>query len=230
MIIRLTDNCLPTFLDQCEWIDAQEGFVCYPWEVTPREYLQFASADLAEGQQRSRINAIGNAKRAIHSHVDFLLHNCGRCLRQANFPTKLQTLQKLGVVAPSLLNKYNRLRNLMEHEYVCPTQEQASEVVDVATLFIEATRSYTRPLPSSMLLRTRDGKQVCKIECNWDERLLVIMADPVPADSCGACVIMADTKLDLWTQWVSKIMQFLQDSSDPYVKCENESSFAPSRS
>src|SRR4051812_42284625 len=83
------------------------GLGCYPWDITPRQYLQFAAEELTAITSRSLINAIGHAKRAIHAHVDFLLYNCGRCQRDCNFPKKLQLLQDLGIIAPTLLNKYN---------------------------------------------------------------------------------------------------------------------------
>src|SRR6266481_3644076 len=104
-------------LDGMELAALDPGSACYPWEITPRDYLRFARDEIQSVNVRSLINAIGHAKRAIHAHVDFLLHNCGRCLTDTNFPAKLSLLKDLGIVAPEMLTKYNRLRNLLEHEY-----------------------------------------------------------------------------------------------------------------
>jgi hypothetical protein len=210
----------PSVLDGLVLQDMEAGYGCYPWEITPRQYLEYARQELEAITPRSLINAIGHAKRAIHAHVDFLLHNCGRCLRDTNFPDKLRLLKDLGIIAPNLLTKYNKLRNLLEHEYVSPSEGDALELMDVAELFLEATRCYTKPLPSGIaLVGPGDANHVCVITCMWDQPRIVV----TNVNSCGQWDGTWDISKDdgnAWMAWVSRILRLMQDADDPYVRCQ----------
>jgi hypothetical protein len=46
-------------------------------------------------------------------------------------------------VAPRILNKIVRLRNMLEHEFHLPKKTEVEDAVDVATLFLEALKPYT---------------------------------------------------------------------------------------
>ncbi len=211
----------PESLQEFRVSELVPGESCYPWDTTPLEYLDFCEEELRENSVRTRINAVAHAKRAIHSHIDFLLHNCGRCLREADFPTKLDLLRRLGIVAPGILAKYNRLRNLIEHEYEAPTYDQAREVVDVAQLFLEATRCYTRPLPRFVVLLANSGSSACTIQCGWDEGEISIVASGTDWPVSGASIIDAKHDAELWIRWVAWILKLMQDSEDPYAHCED---------
>jgi hypothetical protein len=56
-----------------------------PKGIEPREYIQYAKADLISKDTCGAINAIGNAKRAVHLLIDSLLEISGLAL---NFLTK----------------------------------------------------------------------------------------------------------------------------------------------
>ena len=211
----------PTFLDGLTLVHHDPGFTCYPWDVTPTEYLAFAREELRHEDPRSCINVISHAKRAIHAQVDFLLYNCGRCLRSAAFPVKLELLELLGIVAPSILGKYNRLRNLMEHEYVTPSHEQAEDVADIAELFLKATLWYGRPLPTNLTFLPPDERGACTIECDWDERQIVVVSSIEGISQFGVCSIDAEGDPDLWMAWVAKILRLMQEKEDPYTKCKD---------
>ena len=75
----------PSLITELLLTSRTPGRGCYPWDVTPREYIEFSQAEMEQPNQRSVINAFCHAKRAIHGHVDFLLHNCERCLRNDSF-------------------------------------------------------------------------------------------------------------------------------------------------
>ena len=72
---------------------------------------------------RSPINAVANAKRAIHLCIDaFLRIYClGKWASRKPFPVVLGLLSDLGAFPTRLVHSLNRRRNLIEHEY-----EQAS--------------------------------------------------------------------------------------------------------
>ena len=51
-------------------------------------------------------------------------------------------IARCGFAAPRILKRVNDARNLLEHEYVHPTPETTEEALDIATLFVNATRRH----------------------------------------------------------------------------------------
>ena len=111
----------------------------YVTPVTPPDYLRYAEADLSTGGNHGLVNALSNAKRAIDCQVTNTLQGFGLSVPK-QFPTKLEKIAALGLVAPRIVKKIVRLRNLLEHEFHSPQLAEVEDAVDVATLFIEATR------------------------------------------------------------------------------------------
>jgi hypothetical protein len=111
-------------------------------EVTAEQYLQFAARDLEDESERGAVNGIGNAKRALHQAVDALLHAYGLLVRnrRASFPQKLELINEAGLFSLAILNTLNLERNAVEHEYRVPTHPRVQEVIDVARLWLLATR------------------------------------------------------------------------------------------
>ncbi len=107
--------------------------------VTPQEYLRFAEADLSVGGSHGHVNALSNAKRAIDCQVTNILQGFGLSIPK-QFPAKLEKISALGLVAPRIVKKIVRLRNLLEHEFHDPNASEVEDAVDVASLFLEATR------------------------------------------------------------------------------------------
>lgn len=115
------------------------GQMKYVTPIRPSEYLEFANTDLGQGTLHGLVNALSNAKRAIDCQVTCILQGLGLS-KAGNFPTKVAQLQKLSLLAPRIVTKVVRVRNLLEHEFQKPTQTEAEDAIDVATLFIEASR------------------------------------------------------------------------------------------
>jgi hypothetical protein len=116
-----------------------------PWELSAREYLAFADVNRASGAGRQAlVDALSNAKRALHCQVDSVLYALGLhgALGSSPFPKKLEVLGEIGVVTREALRRVNTSRNMMEHEYVVPTENEVGLFVDVVALFIEATSRY----------------------------------------------------------------------------------------
>lgn len=111
----------------------------YITPVSPHEYLRYAELDLLTGGNHGIVNALSNAKRAIDCQVTNILQGFGLVIPK-QFPTKLEKVAALGLVAPRIVRKIVRLRNLLEHEFNSPQLAEVEDAVDVATLFIEATR------------------------------------------------------------------------------------------
>lgn len=111
----------------------------YTTPVTPAEYLRYAETDLNTGGRHGMVNALSNAKRAIDCQVTNILQGFGLSIPK-QFPAKLEKIAVLGLVAPRIVKKIVRLRNLLEHEFYNPQLAEVEDAVDVATLFLEATR------------------------------------------------------------------------------------------
>ena len=111
----------------------------YSTSVEPDEYLKFAEMDLLSNSDHGLINALSNAKRAIDCQIANIFYALGLRLPKY-FPDKLEKIKALGFVAPRIITKVIRFRNLLEHEFHRPTQNEVEDAVDLAILFIEATR------------------------------------------------------------------------------------------
>ena len=83
-------------------------------EVGAGEYLSFARSDFSQGSTHGLINALGNAKRALHLMIDTLLQNYGmlRHNKVVNFPEKLELLDQAGLIA---FNVFRRLNGLVKY-------------------------------------------------------------------------------------------------------------------
>ena len=127
-------------------------------DVSAEEYLDFARNDLSRGGRAGLVNALGNAKRCFHCHVDRLLFRF--CLLKAanslNFPQKTELLRELKIVSGTLLRVFNRERNAMEHDYVAPTTEIAEGSVDLCELLLLATERYLCEVPMNMRVVLKD--------------------------------------------------------------------------
>ena len=136
------------------------------FEICAEDFLEFAKKDFKGQDLRSRVNALGNVKRAIECRIDTLLYNY--CLHKKsekegwNFPRKIEVLRELGIVAPDVLKKTNKKRNELEHQYVKPAKEDVDDAIGVAELFLSATDEraiidYTAPNDFRIELKHKEG-------------------------------------------------------------------------
>ena len=104
----------------------------------PCEFITFAKEDISGRDQRAAINAIGNAKRAVHMICEKLLY--ALCLEhihsRSRFPQKLETLEKLELFPIGILRTLNAERNRIEHNYSSANLEQIKAFVEIAELFV----------------------------------------------------------------------------------------------
>ncbi len=125
----------------CMYEDVEVRF-----DVTPHDYLEFAEEDLKGSDRRNLINALSNAKRALDCQIESLLYVY--CLKtytdkkKMGIPNKIEMLNRLGIIAPRILNKINKIRNTMEHDFYCPDVDEVQDFVDVILLFISYTDKY----------------------------------------------------------------------------------------
>ena len=118
-----------------------------PMDITPDEFLRFARLDLSEGSRRGLSNSLSNAKRGIDGQVERILESLQITRNGQSFPAKVALLTEWGVVAPSIMRRVNSTRNLLEHEFECPKKEDVADALDIAQLFLSATRGLLRSFP-----------------------------------------------------------------------------------
>lgn len=104
----------------------------------PFEYLEFAKSDIALGGTKGAINALGNAKRAIHLTIKNILHAWGllKTFDSANFPDQLDILQRLNAFPTRMLDALNRKRNFVEHEFASVDPAEVADLVDITEMFL----------------------------------------------------------------------------------------------
>jgi hypothetical protein len=113
----------------------------YSTPVTPPQYLAFAEKDLRSSGPRGFVNALTNAKRAIDCSIFNLLSGIG-LPEPYGFPSRLDLLQSLGLVAPRVIKKIVQLRNLLEHEYYLPKRAETEDALDIASLFVATLKPH----------------------------------------------------------------------------------------
>lgn len=117
------------------------------FDISPEEFLDYAEKDLSSNYPHSKVNALSNIKRAIDCQIDTLLFAFGLYetsrRKNWNFPEKINVLKESGIILPRILEKINKKRNLLEHEYKSPEVEEVEDALDVAMLFIVYTQKFT---------------------------------------------------------------------------------------
>lgn len=109
--------------------------------LEPRDFLNFAVEDsLTLDNERSRVNCLGNSKRAIDAQIDRLIQHLGFLplarKQRWNIPRKLEFIAGSGVLAPRILRRITHLRNRLEHEFTTPSKRDVEDSLDVAALFV----------------------------------------------------------------------------------------------
>jgi hypothetical protein len=122
-------------------------YVDTSFETMPSEFISFAEQDLQGSFEHKYINALSNAKRGLDCQADRLLKLFGYYEDSQDkfwgFPKKIELIQRFDILAPRVLNKINKTRNLMEHQYVKPNASQVEDFLDIVSLFIASTDRYT---------------------------------------------------------------------------------------
>lgn len=126
--------------------------------LSAEQYLSYAESDLLDGgSERNLINALTNAKRALHMRMEDMSIGFGfdNWSGQRSFPKMVEYLTRVGVAAPRILNKLNRLRNQVEHEYLIPDRGEVETFIDVTILFLASTQRWISRLPCDIEIHQR---------------------------------------------------------------------------
>jgi len=116
------------------------------FDISPQDFIKYAEFDLASKYEHNIVNALSNSKRALDCQLDSLLFSFGYYQKSQkgfwSFPKKLDLIKDFGVIAPRVLKKINKQRNLLEHQFIKPEKETVEDFLDIAMLFIASTDQY----------------------------------------------------------------------------------------
>lgn len=172
----------------------------YSTPVLPAAYLKYAQTDLESDVVHRYINALSNAKRAIDCQLDNIFEGFGLKKRK-HFPQKLELVGELGLLAPRIVQKVIRVRNLLEHEYYAPKSEEVEDAVDVATLFLEATSRPFRGFMEQYFIADKTSAQ------------------QVTTARLVNSVVKGEGVIDGYTFTESFFVQFDKDSTTFWIDC-----------
>ena len=133
--------------------------VNWDFDITPEDFLRYSKIDFREKNDRSIVNSITNAKRAIDCQIDKIFKSFG--FEYDNFPTylnefcdfflknnknkdlsiKLKIIKAFGLAPTKLVSDVRKLRNKLEHNYKLPTIEEVEDAIEIAELFLLATEN-----------------------------------------------------------------------------------------
>lgn len=165
--MKLSDLLQKSKVDWTNFFIEEDERVCDDtdkFDISSKDFLNFAKKDYKCLNKQGMINALCNAKRAIDCQVDWILDYLGYeylkfseevypniknlitefelengVLSDTSF--KLKFLQAMEISPAFLLSKIRLLRNKLEHEYTVPKVEEVKEALEVAELFINATKN-----------------------------------------------------------------------------------------
>lgn len=127
--------------------------------ITPLDYLAFAKESFLLNSNKGLIDALSNAKRAIDCQIDSIISVLGYDYKKFDernsykftkqfiksfyvgktsigLTEKIKLLNVLNIMPTLLISKNRNLRNIIEHEYVIPKNEEVQEAIEIAELFI----------------------------------------------------------------------------------------------
>ncbi|WP_281947754.1 hypothetical protein [Vibrio parahaemolyticus] len=112
------------------------------FQLTPRDFVAFAEKDLEAESIGSYqlVNATSNLKRAVDCQLDMLLSFLGldELYRQKRLGVdrKLGFFKAAGVFNARSLEKLNKFRNRLEHQYEIPDVQDVDAYFDVVSAFV----------------------------------------------------------------------------------------------
>jgi len=115
------------------------------FELSPDEFLEYAEQDSISKDIRGSINALTNTKRAIECQCDIIHFSLGIPYKKLDFPTKLENIQKMGILAKarssksSIFTRINKIRVNLEHYYKKPDSDRVVDAIEIAQLFLAVT-------------------------------------------------------------------------------------------
>ncbi|SHL96316.1 hypothetical protein [Mucilaginibacter sp. OK098] len=149
-----------------------------PFDISPAEFIKYAEFDLTSSYDHKAVNALSNAKRAMDGQLDSLLLSFGYYKTSQKgywgFPKKIDLVKELGIIAPRILNKVNKQRNLLEHQFIKPELTIVEDFLDIAMLFVASTDRYTLRFVNRIMRNNKSLKKGIVIDNDYKAELLVV--------------------------------------------------------
>jgi hypothetical protein len=125
------------------------------FDIMPKDFLKYAEDNLSSTEDRDLVDTLSNTKRALDCQIELIIfeHGYAKKLKKENwnFPKKIKFLKGKHIIAPRILEKINKTRNLLEHEFRKPSVENVEDAFDVVTLFIGYSERLRR-VPDSITI------------------------------------------------------------------------------
>jgi hypothetical protein len=187
--------------EDTHWSSRGHHYINIPFSISSDEYLGFAEKDFKEEKDARRmVNALSNAKRSLDCRIDSLLiafyyYELAK-KNKWNIPKKFEIIGNLGILAPTVLRKINSVRNLMEHEFISPQQEQVSDFIDIVALFLASTEKYLYDFPDDCQIENdtlgdywldidfKRDKNYIHVRVIFEDRSIKVEELRIDADTC----------------------------------------------
>lgn len=198
------------------FIDRDGAPISYPKEsVWPDLYLDYARSDYYEyevnKEPRNLINAVSNAKRALHYQVEGLSYALGwkHIKGKKDFPSKLEFLGKCGILSPTIIKRINRLRNTIEHDYYTPTDDEALEYIEIVELYLAATSIFSKYFPENITVFVMGDDE--EFDSSWGLPESINIRVPqgegrIVIESPDGVVVDVDIKDEKYYEWIDAVM------------------------
>ncbi|MEH7321210.1 hypothetical protein V7113_30525, partial [Priestia megaterium] len=128
------------------------------------------------------INCVAHLKRAIDCQLDINLYalNIYKIFQKSNlkFARKLEFFRDIGIFNSRTLERFNNVRNKMEHYYSIPKFEDIEVYFDLVTAFVALLESMLRQLinMSEINLGNRDtDNEILTIQYVYDEPKIAVV-------------------------------------------------------
>ncbi|WP_060988419.1 hypothetical protein [Photobacterium leiognathi] len=209
-------NELDKYLDLVKYnYDPEWQTIEVDGDLKPRDYLNFAKQDIEEVEgSRSLINAFLNAKRALHYQIDLLIEAYGyKSHKNRNtFPAKQEYCKKCGIVSPGILDKLNKVRNDIEHDYTVPTKSEVDDFIDVVELFLAATDRFFYRLPDNIVFPGLDEDYQDQFNDIYNVKLVQGMGKVIVSRQIGdteqqETIAAPSEEFFMWCSFLSKCTQ-----------------------
>lgn len=111
------------------------------FELSPRDYLSYASEELDKNTPLSLINCVSHLKRALDCQLDSFFHifNLYDLFKKKNLKVqkKLEFIGAIGFLNSRALVRLNTIRNKMEHQYTVPDIQDIDVYFDLITALVQ---------------------------------------------------------------------------------------------
>lgn len=127
------------------------------------------------------------AKRSLDCQIESLLIALGLYSSAKkhnwNIPKKIEIIKSVVIIAPRVLTKINRVRNIMEHEIIRPYEEQVSDFIDIVTLFNACTDKYLLDFPCDSSIANEENDFWYNVEFMYPQKYVEIKIIHIQKDT-----------------------------------------------